>query len=63
MYSGPGPYGASSHMSSSSPSSLYSRYDMGGMYSYMNGSAYMSSMYGSNGSPYSGMPGAGPMSP
>ena len=74
MYSGPGPYGASSHMSSSSPSSLYSRYDMGGMYSpssttasamssYMNGSAYMSSMYGSNGSPYSGMPGQGPMSP
>ena len=67
MYSQP-PYG-SSHMSSS-PSSLYSRYDMSGMYSpssttasamsYMNGS-YMSSMYGTNGSPYSSM--AGPMSP
>lgn len=68
MYPQP-PYG-SSHMSSSSPSSLYSRYDMSGMYSpssttasamsYMNGS-YMSSMYGANGSPYSSM--AGPMSP
>merc|ERR1719195_1881364 len=33
------------------------------MSSSMNGSAYMSSMYGSNGSPYSGMPGQGPMSP
>jgi len=59
----------STHMSSS-PSSIYSRYDMGGMYSpsstsasamssYMNGS-YMS-MYGAGGSPY-GMQG-GPMSP
>ena len=67
MYS-QSPYG-SSHMSSS-PSSIYSRYDMGGMYpasstasamsTYMNGS-YMS-MYGaSSGSPYSGM--QGPLSP
>lgn len=63
------PY-SSNPMSSSSPSSLYSRYDMSGMYSpsstpsamsYMNGS-YMS-MYGSagGGSPY-GLQG-GPMSP
>ena len=63
MYS-QSPY-ASSHMSSS-PSSLYSRYEMGGMYSpsstttasamssYMN-SSYMSSMYGTSGSPYSSM--------
>ena len=62
MYS-QSPY-ASSHMSSS-PSSLYSRYEMGGMYSpsstttasamssYMN-SSYMS-MYGTSGSPYSSM--------
>jgi len=68
MY-GQSPY--SSHMSSS-PSSLYSRYDMSSMYqssappttsamsSYMNGSyASAMSMYGS-GSPYSGMQ---PMSP
>ncbi|XP_023332405.1 transcription factor Sox-2 isoform X2 [Eurytemora carolleeae] len=67
MYS-QSPY-TGSHMSSS-PSSIYSRYDMSGMYSpssttasamssYMNGS-YMS-MYGAGGSPY-GMQG-GPMSP
>ena len=67
MYS-QSPY-TGSHMSSS-PSSIYSRYDMSGMYSpssttasamssYMNGS-YMS-MYGGGGSPY-GMQG-GPMSP
>merc|ERR1719245_2862474 len=62
MYS-QSPY-AGSHMSSS-PSSIYSRYEMGGMYSpsstttasamssYMN-SSYMS-MYGTSGSPYSSM--------
>ena len=69
MY-GQSPYSAGTHMSSS-PGSIYSRYDMGGMYSpssttasamssYMNGS-YMS-MYGASGSPY-GMSGGGPMSP
>lgn len=69
MY-GQSPY-SSSHMSSS-PSSIYSRYDMGGMYpsstssasamsSYMNGSMY-ASMYGPGGSsPYS--MGPGPISP
>lgn len=71
MYS-QSPYGTSAgHAMSSSPSSIYSRYDMSGMYSpsstsasamssYMNGQ-YMS-MYGpGGGSPYSGM--QGPMSP
>jgi hypothetical protein len=75
MY-GQSPYttAAASHMSSS-PSSIYSRYDMGGMYSsstastasamssYMNMYGGSPSMYGAGGgSPYSGM-GQGPISP